>query len=424
MPVALRYGSTGGHTFPHVVGAPFSLFSLYNLSALKATRPTADQNLIACAGPVWQRGRTSPFGEARAGRKTLSTCMPLAADSAALERVSMDAATAIPASAEIEPTPDRARSPAHVAPAKPRETSVTPPAGTPSAEALPRPADDKKKAHLGRGDLLLYLLLTMLVAAAWQISEMKLFKANDDLNYWIGVTGGSMMLVLFTYPLRKYVRFMQGLGNVKWWFWFHLFLGIAGPWLILVHSTFHLASLNASVALYSMCIVVVSGVIGRFIYVRIHRGLDGQRMSLQELRVRAGLVESNARSRLHFSPAVEAWLLAFEQHELRAQPGWLTHLRQVTLLPLQQQIAYLRCVIQLHFRLRDLAAKKHWSPADLRRRERSARRLVGQYLDAVVRVAQYSAYERVFALWHLAHLPFVYLLVISAVVHVVAVHAY
>jgi hypothetical protein len=43
---------------------------------------------------------------------------------------------------------------------------------------------------------------------------------------------------------------------------------------------------------------------------------------------------------------------------------------------------------------------------------------------AVVRVAQYTAYERVFALWHVAHLPFVYLLVISAVVHVVAVHAY
>jgi len=47
-----------------------------------------------------------------------------------------------------------------------------------------------------------------------------------------------------------------------------------------------------------------------------------------------------------------------------------------------------------------------------------------RYLFSVARVAQYTAYERVFALWHLAHLPFVYLLVISACVHVVAVHAY
>jgi hypothetical protein len=336
----------------------------------------------------------------------------------------MDAATVFPSPAETEATPDRARLPARIPAAKPDETSDAPPASARVAEAVPIRAEKKKTAHPARGDVLLYLLLTVLVAAAWQVSEMQLFKVNDDLNYWIGVTGGSMMLVLFTYPLRKYVRFMRSLGNVKWWFWFHLVLGIAGPWLILVHSTFHLRSLNASVALYSMCIVVASGVIGRFIYVRIHRGLNGQRMSLQDLRVRAGLVESNARSRLHFSPAVEARLLAFEQRELRAQPGWLTHLRQVTLLPLQQQIAYLHCVIQLHFRLRDLAVKKRWSPAVLRHRERGARRLVGQYLDAVVRVAQYSAYERVFALWHLAHLPFVYLLVISAIVHVVAVHAY
>jgi hypothetical protein len=45
-------------------------------------------------------------------------------------------------------------------------------------------------------------------------------------------------------------------------------------------------------------------------------------------------------------------------------------------------------------------------------------------LQAVVRVAQYTAYERLFSLWHVAHLPFVFLLLLSAVVHVVAVHAY
>jgi hypothetical protein len=301
----------------------------------------------------------------------------------------------------------------------PRETAAAQALG---AAAAPRRTITKDSP--GRGDLVLYMLLTVLVGAAWQVSRMQLFRASDDVSYWIAVTGGVMMLVLFTYPLRKYVRFMQGLGNVKAWFWFHLFLGVAGPWLILVHSTFRIGSLNAGVALFSMAIVVASGVVGRFIHVRVHRGLNGERMSLFELRERAGMVESNARSRLHFSPAVEARLLAFEQHELRARPGWLTHLRQVTLLPLQQQIAYLRCAAELRARLRELAAEKHWSPADLRRRERRARRLVSGYLDAVVRVAQYSAYERVFALWHLAHLPFVYLLIISAIVHVVAVHAY
>lgn len=276
----------------------------------------------------------------------------------------------------------------------------------------------------GRGDLLLYLLLVALVGAAWQISRMNLLAANDDAGYWIGVAGGSMMLALFTYPMRKYLRFMQRWGQVKGWFWFHLCLGIGGPWLILVHSQFQIGSLNAGVALISMCIVVVSGVIGRFIYVRIHRGLYGERTSLRELRQRAGLVEDNARSRLHFCPAVEQRLLEFERAELRADAGWATHLRQVTVLPIQQWITYLRCVLELHKPLHELALRYDWSAADLRRRKRRARRLVDQYLNAVVRVAQYTAFERVFALWHLAHLPFIYLLVIASVVHVVAVHAY
>jgi hypothetical protein len=145
---------------------------------------------------------------------------------------------------------------------------------------------------------------------------------------------------------------------------------------------------------------------------------------LSELRAKAGLVESEARSHLHFAPKVEAALQAFEQSELDAKPGWLTRLRQVTVLPLQRRLTYVRCVAELHRCLQQLASERQWPEADLKRREQRLRRLVDRYLDAVVRVAQYTAYERVFALWHVAHLPFVYLLVISAVVHVIAVHAY
>ncbi len=284
--------------------------------------------------------------------------------------------------------------------------------------------DAVANARSGRYDALLYLGLAGLIALAWWVSRMGLFKANDDVSYWIAVAGGTMMLTLFTYPLRKYVGFMRNLGKVKFWFWLHLTLGIAGPWLILVHSTFRIGSLNAGVALYSMVIVVASGVIGRFIYVRVHRGLNGEMTSLAELRTKAGLVESEARSRLHFAPEVEAALLAFEQRELRADAGWATHLRQVAVLPLMQKLTYWRCVAELRRRLRRTAAEKGWPDDALAKRERRSRRLVERYLDAVVRVAQYTAYERVFALWHVAHLPFVYLLVISAVVHVVAVHAY
>lgn len=274
------------------------------------------------------------------------------------------------------------------------------------------------------GDVWVYLAIGLLVAGAWWISRQGWFKAGDDLGYWLGVAGGVLMLMLFSYPLRKYVRSLHRLGKVKWWFAAHMVLGIGGPLLILVHSTFQIGSLNAAVAMYSMLVVAGSGVVGRFIYLRIHRGLSGQKLSLQQLRSRAGLDESEARSRLHFAPAVEARLLEFADHQLSAPPGWGTWLRQVFVLPAHMWLLYFRCAAELRRPLRKLARQRGWSRSDLARRQRLARKLVRRYLTSVVTVAQFTAFERLFALWHVLHTPFVYILVISAVVHVIAVHMY
>ncbi|MFZ2308895.1 MAG: hypothetical protein WAW73_01160 [Rhodoferax sp.] len=273
-------------------------------------------------------------------------------------------------------------------------------------------------------DTMVYLVLVTLTWLVWQISRQGYFEAGDDVGYWLGVVGGVMMLLLFTYPLRKHFRFAHGWGRVKWWFLVHMLLGVGGPMLILLHSTFHVGSLNAAVALYSMLIVALSGVVGRFIYARVHRGLRGEEVSLKELQAYVVPEQEDVRSRLAFAPTVEARLRDFEQTELKARPGWLTYFRQVFLLPVKQLLVYRQCVAELQQPIRKLAAHSQWSADDLVRRERQARKLVRRYLTAVVKVAHFTAYEKLFSLWHVAHIPFVYLLVISAVVHVIAVHAY
>ena len=273
-------------------------------------------------------------------------------------------------------------------------------------------------------DVLIYLLLTALVLMVWQVSRMNLFKAGDNIGYWLGVAGGVMMLLLFSYPLRKRFSFARNLGQMKWWFLVHMLLGVGGPLLILLHSTFRVGSLNAAVALYSMVAVALSGVIGRFIFARVNRGLHGEKAGLLDLQRRARMEEVDARSRLAFAPKVEARLSAFEQNELRAPTGWFTYTRQVFWLPVQERLAYRACASDLKRTLRGLARQNNWSPELLSKRYRHSKTLVQQYLTAVTRVAQFTAYARMFSLWHVAHIPFVYLLVISAIVHVVAVHAY
>jgi hypothetical protein len=294
---------------------------------------------------------------------------------------------------------------------------------TPSVTSNTR-VKGKTGAQTLAGDTLVYLILTLLTWGTWQISQQGYFEAGDDVGYWLGVTGGSMMLLLFSYPLRKHFKFMQGLGRVKWWFLVHMLLGVGGPLLILLHSTFRVGSLNAAVALYSMIIVALSGVVGRFIYARVHRGLKGEQVGFQALQEHAGLDKEDVRSRLAFAPKVEARLKVFELRELQAKPGWLTYTRQIFWLPLMLWVVYYRCLSELRQPIRRLALHSNWSSNDLDRRQHLAKKLVRRYLTAVVRVAQYTAYERFFSFWHLAHIPFVYLLVMSAIVHVVAVHAY
>jgi hypothetical protein len=274
------------------------------------------------------------------------------------------------------------------------------------------------------GDMMVYLAIAAIVAGMWKLSRMGLFEAGDDVGYWIGVVGAVMMVLLFSYPLRKHFHFARNWGRVKWWFLVHMILGIGGPALILLHSTFRVGSLNAAVALYSMLAVAGSGVIGRFIYARVNRGLRGEQSSLNELRDRAGLQQADVKSRLAFAPQVEARLAAFEAAVSNTKPSWAAHTRQVCLLPVQQWLCYRQCAAELQAVMARLQKKNSWSQAEWQRHERHSKELVNLYLNAVTRVAQFTAYERLFSLWHIVHIPFVYSLIISALVHVYAVHVY
>jgi hypothetical protein len=289
----------------------------------------------------------------------------------------------------------------------------------PAAAAAPRP-----KSRIRFGEPSLYALIVALVLVTWQVSELGYFTSKDDFGYWLGVIGGSMMLLLFAYPLRKHARFMQRVGPLKYWFVLHMVFGIAGPLLIMLHSTYKVGSMNAAIALTCMIVVALSGIIGRFLYRHIHRGFLGEKSSLRELQLEAGFEQDAVKSRFDFVPSVEVRLLAFEAATLQGGSSTAAHLRRVFMLPIQQRLVYLRCRREVDAALARVARHRGWPSANLEERKRRARTLLRDYLSAVVNVAQFAAYDRLFSLWHVLHIPFVYVLVVSAIAHVVAVHVY
>jgi hypothetical protein len=54
----------------------------------------------------------------------------------------------------------------------------------------------------------------------------------------------------------------------------------------------------------------------------------------------------------------------------------------------------------------------------------AARRYADRRLEAGRRTAEYRAYARLFSFWHVLHIPIFFMLLISAIVHIIAVNVY
>jgi hypothetical protein len=288
------------------------------------------------------------------------------------------------------------------------------------SQATPRSRQDRASRRETAGLVLLALLLVLACAVA----RSNWFTAGSDVGYWIGVAGGTAMLLLFTYPLRKRWRAVRQFGSARFWFSLHMALGIAGPVLIIVHSTLRFGSINATVAFVSMALVAGSGVMGRFLYAQIHHGLYGRRASLAELRERAGLDSAKLRSKLAFAPAVEQELNEFARRAEETRHHGLVHPLRFLALGLHAAAARRRCTREATEALRRVAARKQWTEEELTRRIERRRKLIAGHLAAVQRVAQFAAFERLFSIWHVLHVPLVYMMVLSAIAHVIAVHMY
>lgn len=248
------------------------------------------------------------------------------------------------------------------------------------------------------------------------------FTPASGVGYALGLIGGLMMLALLVYPMRKKLRFMRGWGPLKHWFRLHMVFGVLGPVLVIFHTAFRVGSLNAAVALFCMLLVAASGVVGRFIYRHIHHGLYGKEATLAELQAEFAHAQASVHQIPDLAPRIEPRLQAFALAATQPLDGRLARVWRFLSLGHQAQRTRRACEKDLRETLRQHASAMN--PEQLRRHGRDARALIRGYLEQAQRVAQFRRYERLFSLWHVLHVPLIYMLAISAVIHVLAVHMY
>ena len=262
--------------------------------------------------------------------------------------------------------------------------------------------------------LMLWVLLLALVWLGWIVAQGNYYKPGEGLGYNLGLAGGLMMLTLLLYSARKHLTFMQKLGKLKYWFRIHMMLGVIGPILIIFHTTFRLGSLNATIAFYCMLLVAGSGLIGRFVYTRIHKGLYGSRSTLKEAYEDLAISQGDINSKLHFFPKVEKRIKSFEFEALEKKRGFLAGIWFFLSFDMRRMLLSWRCKRYIQLKLgsgrQDLADE--------------ASALIRQYLAQIQTVAQFKKFEQIFSAWHILHIPLMYMMFATAIFHVIWVHMY
>jgi len=248
--------------------------------------------------------------------------------------------------------------------------------------------------------------------------------AESGIGYALGIIGGVLMLLLLLYPLRKRARFMQRLGPVKWWFRSHMLLGIIGPMCILFHCSFHLGALNSNVSLLCMTLVASSGLVGRYLYSKIHYGLYGRKATLQELLQDTSLFKRLLVSALTYAPHHRDRLQAVEKDALSTQRGMLSSVLHIAVFNIRSYWIGLSLRRLLKRALLNEMQKHGGNRHEIHQQLREQRQQLGEYLATLRKINQLAFYDRLFSLWHVLHFPLFLMLVISGIVHVVAVHLY
>ena len=222
------------------------------------------------------------------------------------------------------------------------------------------------------------------------------FKPSGIYGHGLGILGTCMMLFgVGIYILRKRYNFMARQLRLKYLLEFHIFLCTLGPILILFHTAFKFGGI-VSVAFWSMVAVVLSGVIGRFIYIQIPHSIEGRALSLkevQEMRTELGRILKEK----------------FEQEALLA-PAFIGGNEGVRWLDSTSSMRELKKL---------LSTRKF--PPDQRREILAlvkSERSLSQKIDRLQRMQQLFKY------WHVAHLPFALIMLVIVVLHVAVTLAF
>jgi hypothetical protein len=150
---------------------------------------------------------------------------------------------------------------------------------------------------VGNQELWLSLLAMILIGGVYALVVSRTAAIPDAASLFghgLGIAGFLLMLMTeILYSLRKRSKLARW-GRMSKWLQFHIFTGLVGPFMVLLHTSWKFNGLAGVVTLLTV-IIVGSGFLGRYIYTRIPRTLDGVELETPEADPQSAALVRRAR---------------------------------------------------------------------------------------------------------------------------------
>lgn len=224
-------------------------------------------------------------------------------------------------------------------------------------------------------------------------------------GHGLGILGSSMVLLLFLYSARKRSLFGLRFGRIKNWLNIHIFFGIMGPVFINLHTSFKFGGIVA-VSYYSMMAVMLSGFLGRYLYVQIPRKISGEELTFKEMKQTATHLTNmlTEKYQLNQVTLIQIDRLAGTQNN---QGGFSAIL------------AIMKSDLTRFFKLQKLQKEIHRSYPKLPQAElRRIISIISKQSLLLRKISFLKVVQPLLHYWHVVHKPFAYVMVIIMFIHI------
>ncbi|MFN3872039.1 MAG: hypothetical protein ACK4R9_03470 [Ignavibacterium sp.] len=237
--------------------------------------------------------------------------------------------------------------------------------------------------------------------------QHNLIKPSGSLGHGFGIIGSLMMILgVSIYMIRKRSRSLFNFGYLKHWLELHIFLCTVGPILVLYHTAFKFGGI-VSVSFWSMVLVVMSGIVGRFIYIQIPRTIQGRELDINELMKIRNEMSDRLSSEIIFDKSL------MDEFSILTSPERYKDFNLINSISF-----FIKDAVRIRKFKRRLIS--HMRKAGISKfRFKELKRLVEAEIILTRRIGLLRTMQKFFRYWHIAHLPFAIIMFIIMIVHII-----